>query len=413
MVWPLETQGAVAFAEGKREILVVEEKRALIEQQLKDALFNAPADRRPVVVGKTDERGAEAAQVGRRADALRDRLRARRAARPRCPQRAHQAALRCAEARRSAGRCATRRAWPASPTSAPAARTTARPRCPTARWRWPASAATRWRSAWSATPRPSPTWAPRARPGSAPAHFTDMPHVFQNLGDGTYFHSGYLAIRHADRDQHQHHLQDPLQRRGRHDRRPAARRQRPSLDDQPAGPCRRRAPHRPGERRSGQISRSAPNGRRASPSITATSSTRFSASLREYKGVSMLIYDQTCAAEKRRRRKRGTYPDPNKRVFINQAVCEGCGDCSVAVQLPVGDAGRDRVRHQARDRPVVLQQGLLLPQRLLPELRDGRRRQAAQGQGRGSQDRRAARPTTIRCRPLRPCPRSPSSPTAC
>jgi len=51
--------------------------------------------------------------------------------------------------------------------------------------------------------------------------------------------------------------------------------------------------------------------------------------LRDYKGVSVLIYDQTCAAEKRRRRKRGTFPDPNKRLFINEAVCEGCGDCSV------------------------------------------------------------------------------------
>ena len=63
MVWPLETEGVTAFAQGKREILVVEEKRPIIEQQLKDALFNAPADRRPVVVGKTDERGQKLLKI--------------------------------------------------------------------------------------------------------------------------------------------------------------------------------------------------------------------------------------------------------------------------------------------------------------------------------------------------------------
>src|SRR5699024_9653683 len=50
--------------------------------------------------------------------------------------------------------------------------------------------------------------------------------------------------------------------------------------------------------------------------------------LRDMAGTTILIYDQTCATEKRRRRKRGTYPDPQRRVFINDEVCEGCGDCS-------------------------------------------------------------------------------------
>ena len=51
--------------------------------------------------------------------------------------------------------------------------------------------------------------------------------------------------------------------------------------------------------------------------------------LRDAPGVSALIYDQTCAAEARRLRKRGEFPDPDRRVVINELVCEGCGDCSV------------------------------------------------------------------------------------
>ena len=157
--------------------------------------------------------------------------------------------------------------------------------------------------------------------GQAP--FTETQHVFANLGDGTYFHSGILAIRAAVAAKADH-LQDPLQRRGRDDRRPAGRwpLSVAQIVRQLAAEGVERivvADGRGRQYRSGF--------RPACRSALATTWTQSSGAARD-QGHHALIYDQTCAAEKRRRRKRGNYPDPAKRVVINDTVCEGCGDCS-------------------------------------------------------------------------------------
>ena len=117
--------------------------------------------------------------------------------------------------------------------------------------------------------------------------------------------------------------------------------------------------------------------------IIATNCRRCRREMMEVKGASVIIYDQTCAAEKRRRRRKGEFPDPNRRVFINELVCEGCGDCGVqsncvAIQPVETEFGRKRKIDQSS-----LQQGFLLPQGFLPELRDGGRRRTDQGRSGG------------------------------
>ena len=162
--------------------------------------------------------------------------------------------------------------------------------------------------------------------GQAP--FSKREHFFQNLGDGTYNHSGVLALRFAlsagtnmtykilyndavamtGGQPHEGNLTvDTIARQVRAEgvERIAVVTDEPGkYDGKYEFPARTSFHHR-------------------------DDLDLVQRQLREVKGVSVLLYDQTCAAEKRRRRKRGTFPDPDKRVIINELVCEGCGDCGV------------------------------------------------------------------------------------
>ncbi|MDH3738161.1 MAG: indolepyruvate ferredoxin oxidoreductase family protein, partial [Alphaproteobacteria bacterium] len=161
--------------------------------------------------------------------------------------------------------------------------------------------------------------------GQAP--FVETEHIFQNLGDGTYYHSGLLGIRACVAAETNITFKilfnDAVAMTGGqpHDG-PLS----PSLISQQV--------HAEGVRNIVVVS-DEPNkyGKDEvfAPGVTfeyRNALDRVQRELRDVGGVSAIIYDQTCAAEKRRRRKRGTMDDPPRRVFINEAVCEGCGDCN-------------------------------------------------------------------------------------
>jgi indolepyruvate ferredoxin oxidoreductase len=161
------------------------------------------------------------------------------------------------------------------------------------------------------------------------SRFTKVPHIFQNLGDGTYYHSGYLAIRQAVAAKatmtYKILFNDAVAMTGGQ-----------PVDGNLTVDGIARQVEAEGVKKvvvvSDDIDKYQPIHHRF------PSGTEFLARdcldevqrrLRDIEGVTVLIYEQTCAAEKRRRRKRGESVDPAKRLFINQSVCEGCGDCGV------------------------------------------------------------------------------------
>src|SRR5690606_38297938 len=185
--------------------------------------------------------------------------------------------------------------------------------------------------------------------GQAP--FTETKHVFANLGDGTYYHSGLLAIRQAVAANvnitYKILFNDAVAMTG--GQAVDGPLSVPMIAHQVAAEGVKKVVVVTDEPEKYPVDANFPAGVAIYHRDYLDQVQR---ELREEKGVTVLIYDQTCAAETRRRRKRGKFPDPDKRIFINDLVCEGCGDCSVqsnclSVEPLETEFGRKRTINQS------------------------------------------------------------------
>jgi indolepyruvate ferredoxin oxidoreductase len=335
MPWPLEPESVRAFATGLEEILVVEEKRQVVEYQLKEQLYNWREDVRPRVIGKFDEKGEWA---GARGDWLLPSKGDFTVA-----QVARVIAGHIARFHRS-DRIEARLAFLAAK-EAVLTKTVATPVRPAYYCSGcPHNTSTRTPEgslalagigchtmATAIYPESNKTITHMGGEGATwigQAPFTETAHVFANLGDGTYFHSGYLALRAAVAAgvnvTYKILYNDAVAMTGGQ-----------PVDGTLSVAAVARQVAAEGVRRIAVVTEDPARyrDRRALPEFATVHDRRdldaVQRELRECRGVSVLIYDQVCAAEKRRRRKRRELPEPPRRVFINEAVCEGCGDCGV------------------------------------------------------------------------------------
>ncbi|PWV97182.1 indolepyruvate ferredoxin oxidoreductase [Hoeflea marina] len=342
--WPFDREDMQPFVEGLDMVIVVEEKRSLLESQLREALYGTA--NQPVVVGKRDERGDWlfpakgaldpndiAVAIGERIlrvvghvediDAKVKRIRQFQSMLGEMTDVASRTPYFCSGCPHN------------SSTKVPEGSIAA------------AGIGCHFMSLWM--DRDTVGFTQMGGEGAqwvGQAPFSERTHIFQNLGDGTYNHSGVLALRFAvasgvnitykilyndavamtGGQTHEGGLSvDAIARQVR-----AEGVERVALvsDD----------PSRYG------TAMNWPSGMTISHRADMDEVQR---ELRDIPGTTVLIYDQTCAAEKRRRRKRGNYPDPDRRVIINELVCEGCGDCGVksncvSVQPVETEFGRKR-----------------------------------------------------------------------
>jgi indolepyruvate ferredoxin oxidoreductase len=328
MSWPLEPVMTHQFAQGLEEILVVEEKRSVIEDQLTGQLYNWPVDRRPRVVGEYDEdRNLLVTNLGELTPGMIARVIAARISRFFDSESIRQrlAFLEAKEAALAVPRNrAERKPWFCS--GCPHNTSTVVPEGSKAfggiGCHYMATWMDRGTETFTQMGGEGATWI-----GQAP--FTETRHVFQNLGDGTYFHSGLLAVRAAVASgvniTYQILFNDGVAMTGGQ-----------PVDGELSVAQIVEQLRAEGVQRIAVVSDHPDSYRNTSclklDGVSVTHRSQLESvqcELRETQGCTALIYAQTCAALKRRRRKKGIMDDPAKRVFINDAVCEGCGDCGV------------------------------------------------------------------------------------
>lgn len=338
LIWPLEPQGLREFAEGLQELIVVEEKRPILEAQIKDELYSLPDEQRPHVIGKAIHGKGEWSTSFKEAPLighyefqpepiakmlaarflqldLPENLRQQIQSRVDLLHKAEQESRRVLD-------LAERKPYFCS--GCPHNTSTVVPEGSRALGgigcHYIAVSLDRGTETFSQMGGEGVSWA-------GASHFTNEKHIFANLGDGTYFHSGYLAIRQAIAANinitYKILYNDAVAMTG--------------------------GQHVDGHLSVAQLTRQLdaegiqkqvivtdePELIHAEEHLAPNVEIRHrndldtvQRELREISGVTALIYVQTCASEKRRRRKRDAYPDPAERLFINSDICEGCGDCS-------------------------------------------------------------------------------------
>ena len=325
MVWPLEQDGALEFVQGKREVLVIEEKRGIIESQFKEYFYDYPGRKPKRMVGKEDGKGERlvpwvgelspiqlAKIVARRLDAeftgLNLTARADKLAN------GHSNVIEIEGATRMPYFCS----------GCPHNTSTRLPEGSSAL----AGIGCHFMANWMGRDTEGliqmggegVNWITRSK-------FNGNRHIFQNLGDGTFYHSGSMAIRQAvaagTNITFKILFNDAVAMTGGQ-----------PVDGPISAASIANSVRAEGIERIAIVSDEPEQFRVADFPPDATFSHRrdldtVQRELRDIPGVTVLIYAQTCATEKRRRRKRGLLEDPNKFVVINELVCEGCGDCSV------------------------------------------------------------------------------------